>query len=395
MEILLPLLTLVLGIALGGALGVLAAARWLRGGTAPLDAGVDQALVRDDLARLHAKMSDLEHQRVSWQSTLHQQVDEVRHSTDTLRRETSALATALRKPQVRGQWGELHLRRTIEIAGLVERCDFDQQVHLVAEDGTHRPDVVIRLAGGKSIVVDAKVPLAAYLDALAIDDPEDAAEQAHHLAQHARQLRTHVDQLSGKAYWRTLVQNGSDAPEFVVLFLPAESVLAAALDADPALLEYAAARNVVLATPTTLIALLRTVAHGWTTETLAERTREIHQLGRDLYGRLATVGRHLDKLGRSLKSSVESYNSAVGSLESRVLVTARHFADVAALDEPLPAPRPVDEAPRPLTAIELLEAVAEERPTLVDLPAGDRRSERDHTLPSGVAPEAYRRADLR
>lgn len=394
MDIPLPLITLALGIALGCLVGVLATQRWSRR-EAAADPAIDQALLRDGLDRLHAKMSDLEHQRVSWQSTLHQQVDEVRHSTDTLRRETSALATALRKPQVRGQWGELHLRRTIEIAGLVERCDFDQQVHLVGEEGTQRPDVVIRLAGGKNLVVDAKVPLAAYLDALAADSPDEAAVQAEHLSQHARQVRTHVDQLSGKAYWRTLAQNGSPAPEFVVLFLPAESVLAAALDADPALLEYAGARNVVLATPTTLIALLRTVAHGWTTETLAERTREIHQLGRDLYSRLGTVGKHLDKLGRSLKSSVESYNSAVGSLETRVLVTARHFSDVADLDDPLPAPRPVEEAPRPLTAIELLDAVAEERPTLVDLPEADRRGGSEHALGSGVAPPAHRRADLR
>lgn len=383
MEIPLPLLTLAIGVLTGCVLGAGAALRWSRRETPAPDLAIDHALLRDGLDRLHDKMTDLEHQRVSWQSTLHQQVDEVRHSTDVLRRETGALATALRKPQVRGQWGEMHLRRTIEIAGLVDRCDFEQQVHLVGSDGVHRPDVVIRLAGAKSIVVDAKVPLAAYLDALAADHPEKAAEQTAHLAQHARQLRTHIDQLSGKAYWRTLAQNGVDAPEFVVLFLPAESVLSAALDAEPTLLEYAAARNVVLATPTTLIALLRTVAHGWTTETLAERTREIHQLGRELYGRLGTVGRHLDKLGRSLKSSVESYNSAVGSLESRVFVTARHFADVADLDEALPAPRPVEEAPRPLTAIELLDAVAEERPTLVDLPA------------DGVAPPTQRRADLR
>lgn len=383
MEIPLPLLTLVIGVLTGCVLGAGAALRWSRRETRGPDLAIDHALLRDGLDRLHDKMTDLEHQRVSWQSTLHQQVDEVRHSTDVLRRETGALATALRTPQVRGQWGEMHLRRTIEIAGLVDRCDFEQQVHLVGSDGAHRPDVVIRLAGAKSIVVDAKVPLAAYLDALAADHPEKAAEQTGHLARHARQLRTHIDQLSGKAYWRTLAQNGVDAPEFVVLFLPAESVLSAALDAEPTLLEYAAARNVVLATPTTLIALLRTVAHGWTTETLAERTREIHQLGRELYGRLGTVGRHLDKLGRSLKSSVESYNSAVGSLESRVFVTARHFADVADLDETLPAPRPVEEAPRPLTAIELLDAVADERPTLVDLPA------------DGVAPPTQRRADLR
>jgi DNA recombination protein RmuC len=372
MDLILPLVTLLVGTVLG-AFGILL----VRRDPAPaLDQAADQTLIRDGLDRLHDRMRDLEHQRVSWQSTLHQQVDEVRHSTDTLRRETSALATALRKPQVRGQWGELHLRRSIELAGMVERCDFSQQVHLTGDDGSLRPDVVVNLAGGKSIVVDAKVPLAAYLDAVGT---EDLDQQQVHLAHHARQLRAHIDQLSAKAYWRAL----DATPEFVVLFLPAESFLSAALEAEPTLLEYAASHNVVLATPTTLIALLRTVAHGWTTEVLAERTREIHQLGRDLYSRLGTVGRHLDKLGRSLKSSVESYNSAVGSLENRVLVTARHFSDVAELDEELTAPRPVDEAPRSLTAVELLDAVADTRPELPEI-----------ELP-GVASLERRSADLR
>lgn len=386
MEILLPLLTLVIG-ALLGVLGTVLVSR--RGGVTDQgqareqareqaqDQALGTAVIRDGLDRLHERMRDLEHQRVSWQSTLHQQVDEVRHSTDSLRRETSALTTALRRPQVRGQWGELHLRRAVELAGMVEHCDFEQQVHLTGPDGPQRPDVVVRLAGGKTVVVDAKVPLAAYLDAVSADDPD---EQQAHLARHARQLRTHVDQLSGKAYWRTQAHT----PEFVVLFVPAESFLSAALEAEPALLEYAATRNVVLASPTTLIALLRTVAHGWRTETLAERTREIHELGRELHSRLGTVGRHLDKLGRSLKGSVDAYNSAVGSLETRVFVTARHFADVADLDDQIPAPRPVEESPRPLTAAELLEVVADDRPELPD-PA---------PRASGVAPLRQRHADL-
>jgi DNA recombination protein RmuC len=378
MEIVLPLLTLVLGVLLG-VLGTAYVGR--RGGVADVGRGLQQVqdatLIRDGLDRLHERMRDLEHQRVSWQSTLHQQVDEVRHSTDSLRRETSALATALRKPHVRGQWGELHLRRSVELAGMVEHCDFSEQVHLTGSDGAQRPDVVVHLAGGKSVVVDAKVPLAAYLDAQATDDPD---EQRAHLAGHARQVRAHVEQLASKSYWRSLDQS----PEFVVLFLPAESFLSAALEAEPGLLEHAAARNVVLATPTTLIALLRTVAYGWTTETLAERTREIHELGRELYSRLGTVGRHLDKLGRSLKGSVDAYNSTVGSLETRVFVTARHFADVADLDDNLPAVRPVEDAPRALTAAELLDAVADERPELPD-PAP--------TLP-GVASRRLRRADL-
>lgn len=374
MEILLPLLTLVIGVLLGVLGSVLVGGR---GGAADLDRVQDTALIRDGLDRLHDRMRDLEHQRVSWQSTLHQQVDEVRHSTDTLRRETTALASALRKPHVRGQWGELHLRRSVELAGMVDHCDFSEQVHLSGAEGAQRPDVVVHLAGGKSVVVDAKVPLAAYLDALATDDPD---EHRGHLVRHGRQVRAHVDQLSAKSYWRALPQS----PEFVVLFLPAESFLSAALDADPALLEHAATRNVVLATPTTLIALLRTIAYGWTTEALAERTREIHELGRELYSRLGTVGRHLDKLGRSLKGTIDAYNGTVGSLESRVFVTARHFADVADLDERLPAPRPVDDAPRPLTAAELLDAVAETRPELPD-PA---------PTPPGVAPLRQRRADL-
>jgi DNA recombination protein RmuC len=374
MEILLPLLTLVIGVLIG-VLGAILVGR--RGGVTDEGRVQDTAVIRDGLDRLHDRMRELEHQRVSWQSTLHQQVDEVRHSTDSLRRETTALATALRKPHVRGQWGELHLRRSVELAGMVDHCDFSEQVHLHGADGSQRPDVVVHLAGGKSVVVDAKVPLAAYLDALATDDTD---EQQAHLVQHARQVRHHVEQLSAKSYWRALDQS----PEFVVLFMPAESFLSAALDADPGLLEHAAARNVVLATPTTLIALLRTVAYGWTTETLAERTREIHELGRELYDRLGTVGRHLDKLGRSLKASIDAYNSTVGSLETRVFVTARHFADVADLSQPLPGPRPVEDAPRALTAAELLEAVAEERPELPD-PA---------PTPHGVSSPRLRRADL-
>jgi DNA recombination protein RmuC len=378
MEIVVAAMSWVIGVLLG-VLGTVWVGR--HGGAADATRAEDQvrdsALIRDGLDRLHERMRELEHQRVSWQSTLHQQVDEVRHSTDTLRRETTALTSALRKPHVRGQWGELHLRRTVELAGMVAHCDFSEQIHLGGADGSQRPDLVVHLAGGKSVVVDAKVPLSAYLDALATDDLD---EQAAHLAHHARQVRSHVDQLSGRSYWRALEQS----PEFVVLFLPAESFLSAALEAEPGLLEHAATRNVVLATPTTLIALLRTVAHGWTTETLVERTREIHELGRDLYGRLGVVGRHLDKLGRSLKGSVEAYNSAVGSLESRVFVTARHFADVADLDEELARPRPVEDGPRALTAAELLEVVADERPELPD------------AAPelSGVAPRRLRRADL-
>lgn len=339
---------------------------------AALARGEDQAVIRDGLSRLDERLRDLAGQRSSWQGQLHEQVEAVRRGADDLRRETLALSTALRRPQVRGRWGELHLRRTVEVAGLVDRCDFSEQVHLPGLDGALRPDLVVHLPGDREVVVDAKVPLEAHLDALAAADPE---EQAEHLARHARQLRRHVDTLSAKSYTRALPA----AADFVVLFVPAEACLSAALEADPALLEYAAAHDVVLATPTTLIALLRTVAQGWTAQTLVERTREIHELARELYDRLGTMGAHLDKLGRSLKGSVEAYNKAVGSLEGRVLVTARHFEDIGVSSGSLGSPRPVEDTPRPLTARELLEEVAEPRPEveprLLDA-AGHERADR-------------------
>ena len=303
--------------------------------------GAQAAVLRESLDRLHDQMRDLEHSRVSWQSRLHQQVDDVRATTDVLRRETASLSTALRKPQVRGRWGEMHLRRAVELAGLVERCDFDEQVRLDAHDGAEgadpgarRPDLVVRLAGGRSIVVDAKVPLDAYLDATAASDDE---ERAAHLVRHARQLRSHVDGLAAKAYWRSL----ADSPDFVVLFVPAESFLAAALDADPGLLEHAAARHVVLASPTTLIGLLRTVALGWSQAALSEQAREVHRLGRELHARLGTWGGHLDQVGRSLNAAVTAYNGAVGSLETRVLVSARRFEELGVADDALAPPRTV------------------------------------------------------
>jgi DNA recombination protein RmuC len=359
------LLVLVFGMLVGAVLGVL----WLRARAgvthsaaaerAVESRAADQAVVKDSLDRLHDQMRDLDQQRVSWQSQLKQQVDEVRHSTDSLRRETTSLSTALRRPQVRGRWGELHLRRSVEIAGLVSRCDFAEQVSVRSDDGLLRPDLVVNLAGGKSVVVDAKVPLDAFLDATSADTDE---ARDHHLARHARQLRQHVDSLSAKAYWRALPAT----PEFVVLFVPGESFLSAALEAEPSLLEYAATRQVILSTPTTLIALLRTVAYAWTQESLADKARDIHELGRDLYDRLSVMGGHFDKLGRSLTAAVASYNKAVGSLETRVLVSARKLADLEVSDQELHSPGVVAEAARPLTAAELLDAIAEPREPLLD-----------------------------
>ena len=231
------------------------------------------------------------------------------------------------------------------------------------EDQALRPDLVVHLAGGRDLVVDSKVPLDAFLDATECDDED---ERAAHLARHARQLRSHVDALSGKSYWRAL----PGTPELVVLFVPGEAFLAAALESQPGLIEHAAARRVVLATPTTLIALLRTVAHGWSQQALAEKAQEVHRLGRELHERLGVLGSHLDRVGRSLGSAVAAYNQAVGSLETRVLVSARRFTALEVTDQDLEAPRPVDAVPRPPTADELVQ----------DLRSGLGR-------PLGVAPE--------
>ena len=326
--------TLALGLVLGAVLGLL----WARSRPEHARELLDSAEVMHGLDRLGDQLFELDRARARWQGEFTQQVTGVQQATETLRRETGALSTALRRPQVRGRWGELTLRRTVELAGLVERCDFTEQHRLA--DGALRPDVVVHLAGDRSLVVDAKVPLDAFLDAA---EAEEEATRAAALARHARQLRTHVDQLSGKRYWTAL----PGTPEFVVLFLPGEAILSAALEEDRDLLEHAAGRQVVLATPSTLIALLRTVAQGWRHETLAEEAREVHRLGRELHERLGTMAGHLDKLGRSLRSSVESYNSAVGSWESRVLVSARRLGELG--DAPdLEPPVRVDAAPRTL-----------------------------------------------
>ncbi|MBZ5736201.1 DNA recombination protein RmuC [Nocardioides sp. TRM66260-LWL] len=332
--LLLALVVLLVGAALGFAVGAL----WQRGRpeqVAALSAAQERVELVQGLDRLSDQLLHLDHQRDTWDARLREQVDAVRRSTELLGTETRALSTALRRPQVRGRWGELHLRRAVELAGLVDRCDFSEQVRL--DDGAQRPDLVVSLVGGRSIVVDAKVPLDAYLDATTAEAQGDAALQAKHLARHARQLRTHVDGLASKAYWRALERS----PEFVVLFVPAESFLAAALEVEPGLIEHAAERQVVLATPTTLIALLRTVAQGWSHERLAEQAREVHRLGRELHERLAVFGGHLDQVGRSLNAAVGRYNTAVGSLDARVLVTARRFRDLGVTDDGLEAPRQV------------------------------------------------------
>jgi DNA recombination protein RmuC len=337
-----------------------------------VDRALPHAEVMQGLDRLSDQLHDFEHARATWQGQLHQQVLDMRLTADGLRRETQSLATALRRPQVRGRWGELHLRRAVEVAGLVDRCDFEEQVHLRGDaDAGLRPDLVVRLAGDRSVVVDAKVPLDAFLDATSLDDGDGDAlggERDAHLARHARQLRSHVDLLGSKRYWRAL----PETPEFVVLFLPAESFLSAALEADPSLLEHAADRGVVLASPTTLIALLRTVAHGWRHESLADQAREIHRVGRDLHERLGTMSGHLGKLGRSLDTAVSAYNQAVGSWESRVLVAARRFEELDVTDDRLEEAQALRSAVRPVGSVHPLPQVPRR--------AADDEGPRAHTV---------------
>lgn len=367
--VLLLLVFLLVGLGLGWVFGVL----WSRGRdgaslariTAERDAAEDrvveltqerttvgqqmsgQAVVKESLDRLHAQLNQLEKGRAAWQSELHQQVNEVRMSGEALRRETASLSTALRKPQVRGRWGELHLRRTVELAGMVAHCDFTEQTTTTTDDGLLRPDMVVRLAEGKNLVVDSKVPLAAFLEAAESDDADFREER---LRAHARHLRIHVDQLSAKAYWSRL----PSTPEFVILFVPGESFLSAALDIEPSLLEYAAERRVILATPTTLIATLRAAAYAWNQSALTESAQQVFELGRELYERLSTMGEHLNRVGRSLTSAVDAYNSTVGSFERRVFTTARKLRDLHVTEAELTAMESIEASARPLTAPEFL-----------------------------------------
>jgi DNA recombination protein RmuC len=303
--------------------------------------------LKETLARVEAQLRESDVARTRSHAALAEQVAVARQTSEQLRAQTQALVTALRRPEARGRWGELQLRRVAELAGMSARCDFEEQVAVAAADGTQRPDMVVRLAGGKNIVVDSKVSLAAYLEAAESDD-EDA--RAARMDAHARHLREHVDRLAGKAYWAAL----SPSPEFVILFIPGEAFLAPALERDPGLLEYALARKVHIATPTTLVTMLRTAQYAWQQAALAENARAVFDLGRELYDRLSGLGRHVDGLGRALTKAVSAYNQAVGSLESRVLVSARRLAELGVTDAELAAPAPVTETARALSAAELV-----------------------------------------
>jgi DNA recombination protein RmuC len=315
------------------------------------------APLREQLGRVEGQLRVVELERSRAFAELREQVASVRSTSERLGEETAALVGALRRPQARGQWGEMQLRRVVEHAGMVSRCDFDEQATVRDADGRAlRPDLVVRLAGGRTVVVDAKVTLAAYLEAAETGD-DDVREQR--LRAHAAHLRQHVDRLADKAYWRQF----PDTPEFVVLFVPGEAFLAPALERDPALLEHAYARRVHIATPTTLVSLLRAVAHAWQQQALAEGAREVLVAGRELYARLSTLGGHVDKLGRSLDRTVADFNATIGSLERSVVPAVRRMVELEAVDEALPPPTRVDAVPRRTSAAELDPSASEdERP---------------------------------
>ena len=304
--------------------------------------------VRESLEKVDAKIGDLEKVRADAYGSLNTQVRSLFESQNELRRETSNLVRALRQPSVRGRWGEVQLRRVVELAGMIDHCDFDEQASVDTDVGRLRPDMLVRLPGGKLVVVDAKAVISAYLDA--IDAPDETTRTAL-LQRHAKQVASRIEELGRKAYWEQF----ESAPEFVVLFLPGEMFFSAALENDPGLIEFAADRRVVLATPTTLIALLKAIYYGWRQERIAENAQQISALGRELYERLSVMGGHFANVGKNLNQAVGAFNKAVGSIESRVLVSARKFKElsVAAGDAELPMLAPVDQLARDPQAPEM------------------------------------------
>jgi DNA recombination protein RmuC len=302
------------------------------------------------LDQVNREILDAERRRVESGAQLMERIALLGTAGEDLRSQTARLVDALRRPGVRGRWGELQLKRVVELAGMIEHCDFEEQQTLPADERRIRPDVIVRLPGGKHVVIDAKVPLDAYLRAL--EAPDEAARQVL-LADHARQVRVHLSQLSSKAY----AAHVRPSPDFVVMFLPGEMFFSAALEQDPGLIEFGVNldQHVILASPTTLIALLRAVAYGWQQQAMEENARKISDLGRTLYESIRSLGGHFDTLGARLKSSLDAYNQAVGSLEGNVLVKARKFKELQAANggEEIKTLEPVDRVPRMLQAREL------------------------------------------
>lgn len=311
------------------------------------------APIKETLVKFETQARQLEEKRTREVSAIGERLREVAEGQEKLRSETGSLVTALRAPHVRGSWGEMQLRRVVELAGMLEHCDFNTQESTRDDEGRLlRPDLVVNLPGGKTIVVDSKVPIQAYLDAV---NCEDVELKRTHLARHAQQLRDHIVKLGAKRYWRQF----EASPEFVVMFVD-EGLYRAALDQDGSLLEAGAEAGVVIASPATLIALLRTVAYGWQQETIAENAREISDLGRELYERLGVFAKHFAKVGRGLDTAVSAFNDAVSSFQTRLLVTARKFPEHGVTNDELPELRQLERR-----------AAAVDAPELVALPHAD------------------------
>ena len=311
------------------------------------------APIKETLLKFESQARQLEEKRAREVTAIGERLREVAEGQEKLRTETGSLVTALRAPNVRGQWGEMQLKRVVELAGMLDYCDFrTQESTRDAEGGLLRPDLVVKLPGGKSIVVDSKVPIQAYLEAV---NCEDVEQKRFHLSRHAQQLRDHIGKLGQKRYWRQF----DPSPEFVVMFVD-EGLYRAALDHDGSLLEAGAEAGVIIASPATLIGLLRTVAYGWQQETVAESARQISELGRELYDRLGTFAGHFAKVGRNLDTAVGAFNQAVSSFQTRLLVTARKFPEHGVTNDALPE----------LSQIERKASVVD-APELVALPDAD------------------------
>ncbi len=305
----------------------------------------------EKLGKFDTRIQEIEKHRQEAYGAIQMQVKTLHESQQMLGQETRKLVQALRRPKSRGRWGEVQLRQVFEMAGMAEHVDFELEKHMDTDDGARRPDAVVHIPGGRSIVVDAKTPLEAYLDAIETENPD---EQAAHLERHAKHIRTHVRQLAGKDYQKNL----TEAPDFVVMFIPSESFVAAAAEADPGLIEYAFENKVLIASPTTLMALVKAIAYGWQQEKMAKNVIEVQKLATEIYERLVTFGGHLEKVGRGLGQSVSAYNSAVASLEGRVLPSARKFEALGVVSEQkdITAPPSLETDPRQLAAPEFLDA---------------------------------------
>ena len=334
------LLILATGLLAGFIAGVFTGAAWMRRST-PQQPPQDLRPVARALKDMREQLDEMDKQQAVSASSLAGQVQAIGRTSARLGDRTDQLITALRSPQTRGRWGEIQLERVVELGGMLEHVDFDTQEHMLIDGSRVRPDMIIRLTQGRNIVVDAKVPFQAYLDALGTEDPE---ERQAFMRRHAHLVRAHVDTLSAKSY----IEAFQPTPEFVVLFVPADPFLDAALSIDPELLDYAFARDVVIATPTTLFALLRTVALGWRQESLNDAAKEIQRLGGQLHQRLAAMAEHYNRVGVSLDKAVEAYNATLASMDSRVMVTARKLeeAQVPSRRGEAPALKPVSSRAR-------------------------------------------------